>query len=424
MTKIIIFFLLILILAFIQVSFAFAAEGTKERSLELIYPTIPGAPTPVYVSSGLPQYIQYVYILAVIVIGFIILGVLIYNGFLWMTSAGDPGKLKNAKDGIFSGFLGAAILLFASLLFRTINPQLTYLIPADIKVVKPIIPGGIYLCNYPIGEGTISGVLNNYTNLGGNVPIEKQIQAAKDFSDIVVGQPDGPRKCFRVQIRDSLDREYVLEKGERYSLFVVPDYNPRLNPPWEYNYGVILHERDNYIGKCAIFPEPKGEKIYGQITNYSVQLDFKVRAFTPFKKIEVPKGDKEIVRMFEGLYYNDMDLLDKKKDDLADKSWAFTESQEVKEVIDLGDLHRNIRSFFIPRAIRDDYFVIFKGAGNIECIAMAKYNSNLTPYRIGHCRKGMNEVCRFFYGHVAKRALKECEPCIESVTIIQGKMLY
>ncbi len=54
---------------------------------------------------------------------------LVWGGFEYMTSAGDPGKLKNAIKRITTTLLGLALLLSSWLVLNTINPALTTLEP-------------------------------------------------------------------------------------------------------------------------------------------------------------------------------------------------------------------------------------------------------------------------------------------------------
>jgi hypothetical protein len=54
---------------------------------------------------------------------------LIIAGFQYLTSMGEPAKMKEAKDRISSAFLGLILLLSSWLILNTINPQLTSLTP-------------------------------------------------------------------------------------------------------------------------------------------------------------------------------------------------------------------------------------------------------------------------------------------------------
>lgn len=121
---IIIFFLLFFL--FLSNSFVFAITCTSDtgcpkgqvcvnekcvRSLEVVYPSFPGVPAPVNVGTPLPEYVKYIFILGVGIIGFLIFGVMIYNGINYLTSVGDTSKMADAKQGIVSAFLAGLFYL-------------------------------------------------------------------------------------------------------------------------------------------------------------------------------------------------------------------------------------------------------------------------------------------------------------------------
>ncbi|MDP2910112.1 MAG: pilin, partial [bacterium] len=168
---------------------AFAEEEPKGPALELVYPIIPGETQKVPINSGLPAYINYIYQLAMALIGIIIFGVLIYNGVLWFTSAGNADKLKTAKEGITAAFLGAIILFSAFIVFRTINPQLTILKLTDPKSVEPVIVPGIYICNYFVPN--IKELVNSYLYSNDK---DVRVDAAKEIKAAMYNNKGG---CFR-----------------------------------------------------------------------------------------------------------------------------------------------------------------------------------------------------------------------------------
>jgi hypothetical protein len=96
------------------------AQGTN---LEVQYPEIGGV-KPETVSTGLPQYVKYVFNFGIATFGLVVFGALLWAGFLYLTSAGRPDRLKEARDRILSAFLGLIILLSSYIVLTTINPQL------------------------------------------------------------------------------------------------------------------------------------------------------------------------------------------------------------------------------------------------------------------------------------------------------------
>ena len=52
---------------------------------------------------------------------------LLIGGFLYLTSAGNPARMGEAKDRIFSALIGLVLLFSIYLILNTINPELTIL---------------------------------------------------------------------------------------------------------------------------------------------------------------------------------------------------------------------------------------------------------------------------------------------------------
>jgi len=128
-----IFILFSLISLFLAFSFTLA----QERKLELEYPEVAGL-KPETVQTDLPEYVRYIFNLAILAVGLILFGVIIWGGILYLISTGQPAKLKEAKDRILAGFLGTILLLSSYIILTTINPQLAiFKLPLLEKIVKP-----------------------------------------------------------------------------------------------------------------------------------------------------------------------------------------------------------------------------------------------------------------------------------------------
>lgn len=95
------------------------------QGLEVEYPDIPGAPLPA--EPTLPEYIKYIYNFALIIAGLIAFFSLIYGGFRYLFSVGQPVAMADAKDQITAGIVGLIILLGSYLFLATVNPELTIL---------------------------------------------------------------------------------------------------------------------------------------------------------------------------------------------------------------------------------------------------------------------------------------------------------
>jgi len=95
---------------------------SAEYEIEVSIPGGPTAETPV----GLAEYIKYIYIFGLSLIGIAALGVLVYGGLMYMLSDTVVSK-DDAKKYIWAAISGLLLGLAAFLILNTINPDLTYL---------------------------------------------------------------------------------------------------------------------------------------------------------------------------------------------------------------------------------------------------------------------------------------------------------
>lgn len=95
-------------------------------ALELTYPDIPGAPA-LNDSTDINELVAWLYYFIVMVAGLAAFVMLIWGGFQYITSAGNPSAIGDAKDRIFNAVFGL-ILIFASyIILQAINPELLML---------------------------------------------------------------------------------------------------------------------------------------------------------------------------------------------------------------------------------------------------------------------------------------------------------
>jgi len=104
--------------------FLFSIPASAQVKLETALPNISNAPNP---SSGLPQYINYLFIFGLGAIAFLALAQMMIGGITYILAAGNVAKVEDAKDTIQQALLGLGLLLVSYLLLRTINPDLVNL---------------------------------------------------------------------------------------------------------------------------------------------------------------------------------------------------------------------------------------------------------------------------------------------------------
>jgi len=133
------------LLLFLILLGAFGLTFRIFAALELGWPPSP-AGTQLTNNSTVVDLVQYFYEWGLAIGGIATFFVLLMAGFQYLTSAGDPDKMKEARDRIQSAIFGLILLLSSWLILNTINPELTtlkspYFDPSDIPDISEDIVG-------------------------------------------------------------------------------------------------------------------------------------------------------------------------------------------------------------------------------------------------------------------------------------------
>jgi hypothetical protein len=98
-------------------------------SMQVAYPDIPGAqPT-----TGLVDYIRYIYLFALGAVGLTAFGVMVYGGILYMMSGANVTSKEEANKWFKGAISGLLLALASYLILSTINPNL-------VKIKAPELP--------------------------------------------------------------------------------------------------------------------------------------------------------------------------------------------------------------------------------------------------------------------------------------------
>lgn len=160
--------------------------GLSCFALEIAWPTSPMGTT-LSDSSSLVDMVRYFYEWAIAIGGIATFIALLFGGFLYLTSAGDPGKLREAKDRIISAFVGLAILLGSWLILNTLNPELVVLKTPE-ATVPTIATGTIPLATSTLPSCSSAVVYSNTGCSGNSVTINTGSQTGNLISTLG-GQP-------------------------------------------------------------------------------------------------------------------------------------------------------------------------------------------------------------------------------------------
>jgi len=101
---------------------SFLLVRAASLALELNYPEFGGYQ--VELGMDLNRLIAWFYYFIVGIAGLAAFVMLVWGGVQWLTSAGNPSKIGDAKDKINSALLGLLIILGSWLILQVINPDL------------------------------------------------------------------------------------------------------------------------------------------------------------------------------------------------------------------------------------------------------------------------------------------------------------
>jgi len=128
-------FVLSLLLSIFIFSFASSFVAADERGLEADYPAI-GEQEGLSDDATLSDLAIYVFNFSLIFAGVSAFASLVYGGFIYLTSAGNPTKQNDAKSWIFGGIAGLVLILSSFLILKTINPELLKLSSPELSNPK------------------------------------------------------------------------------------------------------------------------------------------------------------------------------------------------------------------------------------------------------------------------------------------------
>jgi len=131
-------FLFLVLFLCLSLSFFVSANDIEKRELEVNYPIINGIE--ITTESTIADYAVYFFSLAMIIGAILAFAVLIYGGMRYVTSAGNPLAMSDAKKWIWESILGLMLLLSAWFVIGIINKEMLSPKIPDIKATS-----GIYI---------------------------------------------------------------------------------------------------------------------------------------------------------------------------------------------------------------------------------------------------------------------------------------
>lgn len=85
--------------------------------------------------QGLNEIVAWFYYFIVGISGFAAFVMLVIGGFKYLSSAGNPSTITDAKDQMQKALLGLLLILISWLILQVINPDLTILNPITFRTL-------------------------------------------------------------------------------------------------------------------------------------------------------------------------------------------------------------------------------------------------------------------------------------------------
>lgn len=95
--------------------------------LNLKYPSFMGIDLDTEEGQNLNALVAWFYYFIVSIAGIAAFFMLVWGGFEWLSSAGSPAKIAEARDKISSALIGLLLILASYLILQVINPELVIL---------------------------------------------------------------------------------------------------------------------------------------------------------------------------------------------------------------------------------------------------------------------------------------------------------
>ncbi|HOK35575.1 MAG TPA: pilin [Candidatus Pacearchaeota archaeon] len=219
----------------ISLFFLFFGFFTEAIRLEVNYPEILGYKITNEVT--LPKYVVYIFYFALGVSGIVALGMIVYAGFKYFTSFGNPEKIKDAKDQILNAIVGLVILFISVILLNTLNPQIVKTdITPPVDFVFEASPG-IYLCKEEVNFSSIPTLIEDIENRkktiqSGNFSENDIKNLEEKVEELRKIKEDIGIKCMAGKSTNEINKEYTRiyflnEEGESggYGAFAFSEKN-------------------------------------------------------------------------------------------------------------------------------------------------------------------------------------------------------
>lgn len=189
---------------------------------EIEYPQM-GDVSPLQFSGEvLPEYIIYIVQLLIVFAGLVSIISIVGGGLLWLSSRGDPEKIKEGKERFSNAIFGFIIVLSSFVFLSSIDPDLTNVDNPDVKDTEESFPSGIYLSR--------------------TTSFPEEIEDLKQETEKITNS-----------IRN------LEELGEDIKSLLIANQTNNQGEVTDYYYAVLVHEKRGFRGRCELFVNNSGQ---------------------------------------------------------------------------------------------------------------------------------------------------------------------
>lgn len=246
--------------------------------LQQDYPEVTGIT--LTASTTLQDLGRYFYYFFIMIGGVVAFWGLVMGGLKWLTSAGNPGRLGEAKNQIIASFLGIIILLSSWVILHTLDPSLITFHAFPVSVTIPALPttmGATEMEHGYILYIEATPPLDPIYVPGGNLQVEDTERFPVGGTTLHLGGPPAHSTAYlrEIEFLNPVGVDIVCDRDADGNIIpgtccmrdrdgnIVPDHCCDVNPDTEeiipgscdtysYYYGVICFSEPHYQGEAMV----------------------------------------------------------------------------------------------------------------------------------------------------------------------------
>lgn len=291
---------------------ALAQSSRSTTPLEIAYPDIPGASAPTTTGVDINEYFIYVYYFFIGISGIIALVVIVNAGLSYLTSVGNPEKIKEAKSKISAGLLGLVILFGSYLILYSINPELVVFNVQSLRPLMTELSPGVLLCKKqaPIMRAWDLQTEFQIRTLNEADDITRD-EAIIDEMRILLAQINN--ECYSASFSADIREGF---SGEIEYIYFIPYINYSIDSSTgnifvaggdEKEYSAIIYSETGFRGESKTFIDhlftPDQRFVYtGSFNEYNGRAPYEERvnssdiaSIKPFDLIYLPQQDSSVI---------------------------------------------------------------------------------------------------------------------------------